>query len=120
MKIAIVKGTPFEYSNDYDSYNKIIATSITDWYEVNEEELKSLQYYLSQVYPKSNIIIERVNNAGIPDLIKDCLTKAKSVAAERKKLQADYEKKKLEKSKKKSEKERQKFLALKEKYENIS
>ena len=120
MKIAIVKGMEFSYDMDYNSYEKKIAESITDWAEVTLEEYQNLSYYLSCVSPKLNIIIERVDNARIPDLIKDCLTKAKSVAEERKKLQATYEKKKLEKSKKKSEKERQKFLALKKKYENQS
>lgn len=120
MKIAILKGYDLEYDSDYNSYSRRVAESITDWAEVTQEEYQSLQYYLKQVDPKLTMIIERIPNERIPQLVQDCLKKAKQVELERQRYQAELEKRKAAQKAKKMEKERLKFLALKEKYENLS
>ena len=73
MKIAIIKNRDV---TSYDGYETKIADSITDWHEVTEEEYKTLQWWLKRTYPTYCLIVERVHNSIIPQLIVDCLKEA--------------------------------------------
>lgn len=115
-KIAIVKMKTVDFEwNDYNDLTKLIATKITDWEEVSEEDLQMLKYFQNS---GEYVVIELLPNQKefIHETVNDYKIYTKKMKDQEEKRKKEREQKKL---RRKQEKEQQKITEKKKLLEQL-